>query len=64
MATLSELLCTKEAAHVLNMSPRTLDNRRWKGLPPAFRKFGSSVRYHIRDLEEFIESSKKNNSNE
>jgi hypothetical protein len=44
-------LTTKEAAHYLCLSARTLEKMRLTGNGPRFRKHGRYVRYHINDLD-------------
>lgn len=56
------LLTTGEAAELLNVSPRTLENWRRQGIGPAFIKMGSggqraSARYSHADLIEYVEAS-------
>lgn len=41
---------TDEAAQYLRLMPRTLKNMRWKGQGPRYRKHGTRVFYHIKDL--------------
>lgn len=43
-----------EAAQYLGIAKKTLSRRRWAGSPPSFHRFGRSVRYAIKDLDEFI----------
>ena len=57
-------LTEKEAAALLGWSPRTLQMRRWQGLPPKFYKLGRSVRYSEADLLEFIEKSARNSTSD
>ena len=47
-------LSTKEAARMLNVSHRTLEDWRGKGSGPTFRKWGRTVRYVLNDLEAFV----------
>jgi hypothetical protein len=47
----SPFLNTKQAAHYLNLSPRTLATMRCDGRGPLCRKHGATWRYHIDDLE-------------
>lgn len=47
----SPFLDTKQAAHYISLSPRTLEKMRRSGIGPAFRKHGRYVRYHIDDLD-------------
>ena len=42
---------TREAAHLLGISPRTLDRYRVSGEGPVFHKFGKRVCYARTDLE-------------
>lgn len=43
-------LPTKEAAKILDLSPRTLEKMRIQGRGPVFRKLGSRVVYAHEDL--------------
>jgi len=47
----SPYLETPEAARYLRLKKRTLDNMRWLGTGPRYRKHGGRIRYHIDDLE-------------
>ena len=47
----SPYLTTNEAAQYLRLKPRTLNNMRWRGEGPRYRKHGGKVLYHRRDLE-------------
>ncbi|HBL93040.1 MAG TPA: DNA-binding protein [Hyphomonas sp.] len=51
----SPFLTTDEAARFLRLERRTLDNWRWAGLGPPFRKHGGKVVYHETDLVRFSE---------
>lgn len=51
-----KLLNEKQAAEVLGLSHRTLQNWRVKGGGPRFVKLSGSVRYRERDLEAWVES--------
>ncbi|MDQ1158916.1 putative DNA-binding transcriptional regulator AlpA [Sphingomonas sp. SORGH_AS 950] len=53
----SPFLDTKQAAHYLGLTPKTLRNMRWDGVGPAFRKHGRFVRYHIDDLDRWSQDS-------
>lgn len=55
----SPFLNTAQAAHYLGLSERTLEDMR--GMPggPVFRKHGSTVRYHILDLDAWSEQKKR-----
>lgn len=50
-----ELLTTTEAAAYLRLSPRTLENWRWRGGGPRFRKLGDRVLYAQGDLDRWQE---------
>ena len=47
----SPYLTTQEAAQYLRLKIRTLNNMRWRGEGPHYRKHGGKVLYHRRDLE-------------
>lgn len=52
------LFDTKQAAAFLNVSPRTLEDWRWRGGGPLFRKLGQRlVRYSRDDLAAFVARS-------
>jgi hypothetical protein len=43
-------LCTKQAAHILSLSSRTLEKMRGTAKGPFFRRHGRYIRYHIDDI--------------
>lgn len=45
-----EFLIVPEAAEELRMAKRTLDNHRWKGTGPKFRRHGGRIVYRRGDL--------------
>jgi excisionase family DNA binding protein len=47
---------TDEAALYLRIERRTLENLRWRGEGPRYRKHGGRVRYHVADLDSWSES--------
>jgi len=49
----SPYLTTKQAAHYLGLSPRTLEKMRTKGIGPKYYRVGRGVRYLVRDLDEW-----------
>lgn len=51
------LLNEREAAQLLGLSPKTLQDRRLKRRPPTYLKLGHAVRYRASDLEAFIQQS-------
>ncbi|WP_311030982.1 helix-turn-helix transcriptional regulator [Mesorhizobium koreense] len=48
-------LRTKEAAHFLSLSARTLEKHRTYGTGPAYRKLGGRVVYAIEDLQAWVQ---------
>jgi predicted DNA-binding transcriptional regulator AlpA len=48
-------LRTKEAAHFLSLSARTLEKHRTYGTGPAYRKLGGRVVYAIEDLQDWVQ---------
>lgn len=46
----------REAALFLGLAIRTLQNRRWRGLPPRFVRLGRSIRYRVSDLEDYLDT--------
>lgn len=49
----SPYLTPAEAAAYLRMEERTLNNMRWRGEGPRWRKHGSKVLYHIDWLDAY-----------
>jgi len=47
----SPYLTTKQAAHYLGLSPRTLEKMRTKGIGPNYYRVGRGVRHLVRDLD-------------
>lgn len=57
------ILDTPDAADLLGVSPRTLEDWRWRGIGPPFYKLGRRiVRYRATDLETFAFQSKRQNT--
>ena len=54
----SPFLTVREAADYLRLKKRTLDNMRWMGTGPLFRKHGGRVYYEVKDLLEWSLSSR------
>jgi hypothetical protein len=48
-----------EAARRLGMKVSTLRRWRWQGIGPIFCRIGAAVRYDPRDLNTFIEASRR-----
>jgi excisionase family DNA binding protein len=56
-------LTTRQAATYLGVSPRTLEDWRFRGGGPVFRKIGRRiVRYQRTDLDAFLEHSARVNT--
>jgi hypothetical protein len=52
-----------EASDYVRLAKRTLDNMRWMGTGPIFRKHGGWIFYHIDELKEWsLESRSKSTS--
>ncbi len=51
---------TAEAAVYLRMRKRTLENMRWRGEGPDFRKHGKWICYHVDDLEKWSRARARN----
>lgn len=57
------LLTTAEAATILGTSPRTLEDWRFRGGGPVYRKVGRRlVRYSAADLERFLADGARTNT--
>ena len=55
MDTQYDLVTTKKVAEILNMSPRTLENWRGKGMGPTYRRIGGKILYSMADIQKFID---------
>lgn len=55
MSDLPLVMTTKEAAKLLGMSHRTLEDWRLTGTGPRFILFGRTVRYRMSDLKLFMD---------
>ena len=61
--TLSDrLLDQTEVARRWGMSPRTLENWRWRGDGPPFLKVGHKVLYRLEDIETYEKQSVRTTS--
>lgn len=60
----SPFLTTRQAAHYLCLSRRTLEKMRLTGNGPRFRKHGRYVRYHIDDLDAWSLGERRNSTSE
>lgn len=52
----NRLVTEREAAALIGLSVSTLQMRRHRNLPPAYVKFGRSVRYETDALTKFVEA--------
>lgn len=59
-----KMLNTKQAAKLLSLSPKTLENWRCSGSGPKFTKIGRLVMYNIGDLNRWIDARKHWNTSE
>lgn len=57
-------LTVKEAATYLRLKKRTLDNMRWMGTGPKFRKHGGRIFYDMGDLKEWSLNSRRRSTSE
>ncbi len=56
--------CTKEAARLLGVSHRTLEDWRQTGFGPPFQKWGRQVRYLYSDILQFLDRPRYRNTGE
>lgn len=59
-----KVFTTKEAARVLRVSHRTLEDWRLRGEGPRFQKWGRLVRYHASELSAFASQPSFSNTGE
>jgi Helix-turn-helix domain len=57
-------LTVEEAATYLRLKKRTLDNMRWMGTGPEFRKHGGRIYYHEEELKEWSLNSRRQSTSE
>ena len=57
-------LSTKEAAAWLRLTKNTLEKMRVNGTGPAYRKHGRYVRYHIEDLVDYSNATKRRSTSD
>lgn len=57
-----QLFTTAEAAEELRLKKHTLENMRWQGTGPPFRKHGGRVFYHRVDLKKWSEQTRRKSS--
>ena len=58
----SQLLTTAEAAEFLRLKPHTLENMRWQGTGPPFRKHGGRVFYHRAEIKQWSDQARRRSS--
>jgi hypothetical protein len=58
----SPLRTTAETAEFFRLKKHTLENMRWQGTGPPFRKIGGRVFYHIADLKQWSEQARRRSS--
>ncbi len=57
--TATPFLTVDEAATYLRLKKRTLDNMRWMGTGPKYRKHGGRIYYHVDELKEWSLNSRR-----
>lgn len=58
----SKLLCTRQVAEILSVSPAFLNKLRSKGGGPVFVRVGRAVRYRQCDLETWVSRNRRANT--
>lgn len=59
-----DLLTPPEAADFLKVSVKTLNNWRWTGAGPAFKKIGRSVLYDFEDIKSFVSARSRRSTSD
>jgi Helix-turn-helix domain len=62
--TNSPFLTVEEAATYLRLKKRTLDNMRWMGTGPKFRKHGGRIFYDLGELKEWSLNGRRRSTSE
>lgn len=62
--TETPFLTVQEAATYLRLKKRTLDNMRWMGTGPEFRKHGGRIYYDRDELKKWSLNSRRNSTSE
>jgi hypothetical protein len=62
--TETPFLAVDEAAKYLRLKKRTLDNMRWMGTGPKFRKHGGRIFYELGELKEWSLNSRRRSTSE
>ena len=50
---MTKYLTTAEAAELLSLKPKTLEDWRWRSCGPPFVRFGRLIRYRAEDLDQW-----------
>ena len=58
----SPFLTADEAAEYLRLKRHTLENMRWQGTGPKFRKHGGRIFYHRTELKQWSEQNRRQSS--
>jgi hypothetical protein len=58
----SPFLTIAETAELLRLEKHTLDNMRWQGTGPPFRKHGGRIFYHRDEVIEWSKSGRRKSS--
>ncbi|MBX9591305.1 MAG: helix-turn-helix domain-containing protein [Hyphomonadaceae bacterium] len=58
----SQLLTTAEAGELLRLKEHTLENMRWQGTGPPFRKHGGRVFYHRAEIKHWSDQARRQSS--
>jgi hypothetical protein len=60
--TSSPFLTIEETAQLLRVGSRTLDNHRWKGTGPPYRRHGGRILYHRDEVLRWSEQNRPRSS--
>lgn len=58
----TQLLTTAEAGELLRLKEHTLENMRWQGTGPPFRKHGGRVFYHRAEIKQWSDQARRQSS--
>ena len=58
----TQLLTTAEAGELLRLKEHTLENMRWQGTGPPFRKHGGRVFYHRAEIKQWSDKARRQSS--
>ena len=54
-----EYVSPAQAANILDLPPRTLQNWRFRDDGPPFTRYGQTIRYKVTDLHDWMQSNKE-----